>query len=51
MRRFFCPPLGDGGNFRCVAPLYALLINDLKVQVSDTTKMSKNQQLVTKNIH
>ena len=37
-------------NHRCVALLYTLFINDLNVQVSDTTKMSKEQKLDTKNI-
>jgi len=35
-------------NHRCVALLYTLFINDLKVQVSDTTKMSKEQLLSKK---
>ena len=40
---------------RCVAHLYALFNNDLKVQVSDTTKMSIEQKakyikLITYNL-
>ena len=37
-------------SFCCVALLYDLLINDLNVQVSDTTKMTKEQRPGTYNL-
>jgi hypothetical protein len=37
-------------NFRCVALLYALFNNDLNVEVSDTTKMRKEQKVKYKQI-
>ena len=51
IRNFVNPAAKQKFSFRCVALFNALLNTEQEVQVSDTTKMSKEQKVCNKIIH